>query len=103
MTNLRILIKQRRIEKALTLRQLALYSKVNDSLLSRYEAGKADITSAKLLRVMSVLGLCIAIEEPPALHLRNSSDSKVLYGTTINRVEKQKTVQVSATQNPHSA
>jgi transcriptional regulator with XRE-family HTH domain len=58
---LRVVIKQARIKKGLTIRQLALYSQVPRSCLSRFESGKADLPTVKLVRVLQQLGFEIKL------------------------------------------
>lgn len=59
---LRFIIRDQRISRKLSIRQVALYAKVDHSMLSRFEAGKVDLASSKLERVMAFLGITISVE-----------------------------------------
>ncbi len=68
---LRVAVKHARIKKGLTIRQLALYSKVPRSCLSRFESGKADLPTVKLIRVLQQLGFEIKLS---GFNLLNPND-----------------------------
>lgn len=64
---LRLTIRNRRISLGFSIRQVALYAKVDHSMLSRFEAGKVDLASSKLERVMLFLDISISVpnDRPP--------------------------------------
>jgi transcriptional regulator with XRE-family HTH domain len=60
---LHTLVKAQRLRKGWSIRQLALYSGVHQSRLSRFELGKGDIGSKQMIRVMLLLDFQISTRD----------------------------------------
>jgi transcriptional regulator with XRE-family HTH domain len=60
---LHILIKEQRLRKGWSIRQLALYTGVHHSRLAKFELGKSDIGSKQMLLVMLMLDFTISTGE----------------------------------------